>query len=154
MLTVQRLQRKMLQLLNSPIACLQSCELESILFFLPSRSLHLFIRPFLLTHKDVSWLLSFHLKAAKCSLQSTTSSLLNQLTEMWLSSMKAPLIAGKEPCAEHTAQPNTPVLERATQVSEVHLLHISLLLPLQVGQALGWPREHRPGEFISTEDSI
>lgn len=44
-------------------------------------------------------------------------------------------MAGKEPRAEQAAQPNIPVLEKAAQVSEVHLLHISLLLPLRVGQA-------------------
>lgn len=52
-----------------------------ILLLLPSRSLHIFISPFLLTQKDTSCLLSFHLKTAKGSLQSTILSFLNQLTE-------------------------------------------------------------------------
>lgn len=55
---------------------------EPILFLLPSRSFHILISPFLLTQKDMSCFLSFHLKTAKGSLQSTILSLLNQLMEM------------------------------------------------------------------------
>jgi len=65
-----------------------------ILFLLPARSLQIFISPFLLTQKDMSCLLSFHLKTAKGSLQSIILSFLNQLTKMRLGSKKTSLKAG------------------------------------------------------------
>lgn len=153
MLTVQRLQRKMLQLLNSPNSLLAVLWISLFYFSFPL---------------DPSTYLSDHFFSPTRTCPGFcpfTSRLQNapfraQQHHSLISSQRCDWAAWgplswleKSPVQSRQHNPNIPVLEKAAQVSEVHLLHISLLLPLHVGQASEWPK-HWPGKFISTEDSI
>lgn len=111
MLTVQRLDRKMLWLLNSAIACFQCIFYYSFPVDPSTYLLALFS-----CLRSSSCLLSFHHKSAKGSLQSIIFSFLNWLAEMQLGSTRTPLKAGqtalhrlhsttKHPCLRRHASP-------------------------------------------------
>lgn len=115
MLTVQQLDRKMLWLLNSAIACFQC-----IFYFSFPIDPFTYLLALFSSLRSSSCLLSFHHKSAKGSLQSTIFSFLNQLTEMQLGSTRTSLKAGQTALHRVHSTAQHPCLRRHASPTQQH----------------------------------